>query len=141
MNGTATIAYLVYVDQLAAKVFLIRGFISICISLSIGFWRLGRAALHGANYSLHCRRFHTIWRFSTFNQKSRIDTRLRHLKQAYLSAWQPSQIAGPHDVHYLAFGRNAIARPTDWKNLKPIPKRFSRLCFSYKSFVNFLILQ
>lgn len=128
-------------DHLAAKVFLIRGFISICISLSIGFWRLGRAALHGANYSLHCRRFHTIWRFSTFNQKSRIDTRLRHLKQAYLSAWQPSQTAGPHDVHYLAFCRNAVARPTDWKNLKPIPQDFQDSVSATKSFVEFLVCQ
>lgn len=87
VNGTATTAYLVSVDQLAAKVFSIRGFVLICISLSTKFWRLDRSALHGANYSLHCRRFHTIWRFSLFNRKSRIDTRLRHLKQAYLSPW------------------------------------------------------
>lgn len=60
VNGIATIVYLVSADHLAAKVFLIRVFVSICISFSIGFWRLGRAALHGANYSLHCRRFHTI---------------------------------------------------------------------------------
>lgn len=60
VSGTATIAYLVSADQPAAKVFSIRVFVSICISLFIGFWRLGRAALHGANFSLHCRRFHTI---------------------------------------------------------------------------------
>lgn len=52
VNGTATTAYLVSVDQLAAKAFSIRVCVLISISLSIVFWRLGRAALHGR--IIHC---------------------------------------------------------------------------------------